>query len=196
MVPGTKYQDAKRPGHGLSLPPIVLAAICLGRQISRRQMSQRLMSRSQKSWPGNVPGAKSPNANCPKRQMSAGKCLSADGELPFVSLPIKGKPFLRASTRILLSRSCEAFWVLTWLTSLNRFRKHHTIQSMCLQKISERMLVLEGPFDFSFKVQKVSACISFGFPKRHCSSSWRATLVLQSTFLRIFYNNTIIHCWV
>ena len=87
MVPGTKYQDAKRPGHGLSLPPIVLAAICLGRQISRRQMSQRLMSRSQKSWPGNVPGAKSPNANCPKRQMSAGKCLSADGEPPFVSLP-------------------------------------------------------------------------------------------------------------
>ena len=89
MVPGTKYQDAKRPGHGLSLPPIVLAAICLGRQISRRQMSQRLMSRSQKSWPGNVPGAKSPNANRPKRQMSAGKCLSADGEPPFVSLPIK-----------------------------------------------------------------------------------------------------------
>ena len=88
MVPGTKYQDAKRPGHGLSLPPIVLAAICLGRQISRRQMSQRLMSRSQKSWPGNVPGAKSPNANCPKRQMSAGKCLSADGEPPFVSLPL------------------------------------------------------------------------------------------------------------
>lgn len=87
MVPGTKYQDAKRPGHGLSLPPIVLAAICLGRQISRRQMSQRLMSRSQKSWPGNVPGAKSPNANRPKRQMSAGKCLSADGEPPFVSLP-------------------------------------------------------------------------------------------------------------
>ena len=87
MVPGTKYQDAKRPGHGLSLPPIVLAAICLGRQISRRQMSKRLMSRSQKSWPGNVPGAKSPNANCPKRQMSAGKCPSADGEPPFVSLP-------------------------------------------------------------------------------------------------------------
>ena len=86
MVPGTKYQDAKRPGHGLSLPPIVLAAICLGRQISRRQMSQRLMSRSQKSWPGNVPGAKSPNANRPKRQMSAGKCLSADREPPFVSL--------------------------------------------------------------------------------------------------------------
>ena len=89
MVPGTKYQDAKRPGHGLSLPPIVLAAICLGRHISRRQMSQRLMSRSQKSWPGNVPGAKSPNANCPKRQMSAGKCLSADGEPPFVSLPLQ-----------------------------------------------------------------------------------------------------------
>ena len=55
-------------------------------------MSQRLMSRSQKSWPGNVPGAKSPNANRPKRQMSAGKCLSADGEPPFVSLPAAPPP--------------------------------------------------------------------------------------------------------
>ena len=50
-------------------------------------MSQRLRSRSQISWPGNVPGAKSPSANCPKCPMSAGKCPSADGEPPFVSLP-------------------------------------------------------------------------------------------------------------
>ena len=137
MVPGTKYQDAKRPGHGLSLPPIVLAAICLGRQISRRQMSQRLMSRSQKSWPGNVPGAKSPNANCPKRQMSAGKCLSADGEPPFVSLP--HKCFLQewTSQPLLTPKLCPRLANTTWsrwqytLTNRGHFsadQTHHSLQ--------------------------------------------------------------------
>ena len=42
---------------------------------------------------------------------------------------------------------------------------------------------------FSFKVQKVSACISFGFPKGHCSSSgshYRAHFRKNFTIIQLF----------